>query len=731
MRLIEGPFDVDDRTALLLTDAGKETLAARLAKEGRATLGQLQQFGGDLLDVMSYLDGKGIFHRDVKPANLGIAPDPGSRRPTLVLFDLSLASADVDNLDVRHTRVPGPVPGPGPAAALRPGRRALLRLGDAVRDGDGGAAVVARRLGPSPEPARRPGRRAGLVRAGRGGPARRHCSSSALNPDVKHRYSTADELAIAWQEVFASLDAREETAESNDALAEAAVADTPLERSGLSTRARSALARLDLATVGDLLAVHPARINTIRGLGEAYRKEIQRRIKQWRTRLAVTEEPVVVGLASGTERLLATLLDELASDDRAIVEAMLELDGAVDAAPRWPAAAEVAQKLHLTREQVVHAVDTAVTTWTKGKAPALPGVRDEAVRILAREGRVTTLPGLAMALAAERGSLLAGAERTRRGAALLRAAYELDARDAEPALELRRSKRRPTLVALREGADPDLTGRGFPTADVLLEAAAELGRAADELVGATEGTGVIPAVTAVAALEAAVDEVGAAGLTDDRRLLRLAAAAADVAALSGFDELYPVDLKAGVAVELALSGKPGRQISEAAVRRSVATRFPHVAAPGGGPRARRPRQEGDAGPGAPRRHLRARHHPPLPGHRQQRHDPGADGPVRGGDAAARLAAPPRGADAVHDPQALRPHDARPGRAVRRRHPRRRRAARHRHPRAGRRQRDRLARSCSTSTPGRAAGATGRTSSAWCRRPWRPAGPSGSPRRGRC
>ena len=286
-----------------------------------------------------------------------------------------------------------------------------------------------------------------------------------------------------------------------------------------------------------------------------------------------------MGLASGTERLLATLLDELASDDRAIVEAMLELDGAVDAAPRWPAAAEVAQKLHLTREQVVHAVDTAVTTWTKGKAPALPGVRDEAVRILAREGRVTTLPGLAMALAAERGSLLAGAERTRRGAALLRAAYELDARDAEPALELRRSKRRPTLVALREGADPDLTGRGFPTADVLLEAAAELGRAADELVGATEGTGVIPAVTAVAALQAAVDEVGAAGLTDDRRLLRLAAAAADVAALSGFDELYPVDLKAGVAVELALSGKPGRQISEAAVRRSVATRFPHVALP--------------------------------------------------------------------------------------------------------------------------------------------------------
>ena len=391
VRLIEGPFDVDDRTALLLTDAGKETLAARLAKEGRATLGQLQQFGGDLLDVMSYLDGKGIFHRDVKPANLGIAPDPGSRRPTLVLFDLSLASADVGNLESGTPGYLDPYLGRGRrqrydrAAELYSVSATLFEMATGVLPWwpDGSA----RPLNPRDAPVVEPGSFEPAVAVPLTALFQR-----ALNPDVKHRYSTADELAIAWQEVFASLDAREETAESNDALAEAAVADTPLERSGLSTRARSALARLDLATVGDLLAVHPARINTIRGLGEAYRKEIQRRIKQWRTRLAVTEEPVVVGFASGTERLLATLLDELASDDRAIVEAMLELDGAVDAAPRWPAAAEVAQKLHLTREQVVHAVDTAVTTWTKGKAPALPGVRDEAVRILAREGRVTTLP---------------------------------------------------------------------------------------------------------------------------------------------------------------------------------------------------------------------------------------------------------------------------------------------------------------------------------------------------
>jgi hypothetical protein len=62
-------------------------------------------------------------------------------------------------------------------------------------------------------------------------------------------------------------------------------------------------------------------------------------------------------------------------------------------------------------------------------------------------------------------------------------------------------------------------------------------------------------------------------------MVRLAADASDTAELSGFDELYPATLPVEKAVELALSGKPGRQISEAAVRRSVHTRFPSVELP--------------------------------------------------------------------------------------------------------------------------------------------------------
>src|SRR5699024_4464650 len=98
VRLLDGPLELAGRTALLLSDAGVETLATRLAKEGRSTLGQLERFGSELLEAMAFLYEKGIVHRDVKPANLGVREDPSARRPTLVLFDFSLANEPVDNV---------------------------------------------------------------------------------------------------------------------------------------------------------------------------------------------------------------------------------------------------------------------------------------------------------------------------------------------------------------------------------------------------------------------------------------------------------------------------------------------------------------------------------------------------------------------------------------------------------------------------------------------------------
>ena len=160
----------------------------------------------------------------------------------------------------------------------------------------------------------------------------------------------------------------------------------------------------------------------------------------------------------------------------------------------------------------------------------------------------------------------------------MRAVYELDARMPEPSFELRRGiGKRADVIALREMADPDESGSDFPPADLLTDTAIELGRRADELVGG----GVVPFATASVALTDIVNEAGASSLSSltGRQLLTLAASVSTKAAVSGFDELYPVDLDPQEAVERALRGKPGRRISESAVRRSVAARFPRVDLP--------------------------------------------------------------------------------------------------------------------------------------------------------
>src|SRR5699024_8808916 len=98
VRLRDGPIEVDGRQALVLSDAGKQTLAARLNNDGRATLEQLERFGADLFEAVSHLADRGVFHRDIKPANLGVGSDPSTRSPRLVLFDFSLAREPLDHV---------------------------------------------------------------------------------------------------------------------------------------------------------------------------------------------------------------------------------------------------------------------------------------------------------------------------------------------------------------------------------------------------------------------------------------------------------------------------------------------------------------------------------------------------------------------------------------------------------------------------------------------------------
>ena len=578
VRLLEGPLDLDGRRGLLLSDAGPETLAARLTTEGRATLGQLERFGSELLEAMSYLDGKGVFHRDIKPANLGIREDPGTRRPTLVLFDFSLATEPVENLRSGTTGYLDPFLGRGRrtvydrAAEIYAVSATLFEMATGQLPWWGQGAGVPAHASDAPVVDRGSFEQAVAVPL-------TALFRRALSPDAKDRFGTVDELAVAWHEAFASLDAADDTTGADDARAARATAETLLEQSGLSARALSALARLDEAvTVGDLLGIHPMRVNSIRGLGEKYRKEIQGRIRQWRERLRAPARTSDDD-ASGTERVVEGLLGRL-DGDTTVVRTVLGLaDGARNPALTWPTPAEAGQQLGLTREQVNSEIEAAVVTWTStpaGQGSVLDAVHAEVLHILADAGRIMTVPELATALAAQRGSLLEGPARVGQGRALLRAVYELDLRMPKPALNLRRrSQGRDPLLALTESVLAEDLDAPAPTADELGDLAIDLGRQADDLVR----DGVIGHVPAARALRAVLGETLGDAYLPDHRLLRLAASASDNAAVSGFEELYPRNLEVRIALEHALRGKPGRSLSVEAVRRSVSARFPEVRLP--------------------------------------------------------------------------------------------------------------------------------------------------------
>ena len=100
VELIEGPIELAQRTALLLSNCGEQTLAdvVRYTPLGET---QLRVWGRELLDVVVALDAAGITHRDLKPSNLGLAKPEGKAKAKarLALFDFSLSRAPVEQVD--------------------------------------------------------------------------------------------------------------------------------------------------------------------------------------------------------------------------------------------------------------------------------------------------------------------------------------------------------------------------------------------------------------------------------------------------------------------------------------------------------------------------------------------------------------------------------------------------------------------------------------------------------
>ena len=281
-----------------MTDAGLETLSDRIRLEGKATIEQLERWAADLFEAAQHLEERGVFHRDVKPSNLAVRPDPGSRKPRLTLFDFSLAEE--------------------PLANIRSGSRPYLDpyLGSGERPQYDSAAerfAIAVTLfelatsypiwWPSGDEPDRSASEAPVVEASSFDPGIADglvaFFRAALAPKAPNRHRSLDAMRKAWGAALAGARAGRTKRRRTTRRRHPLTLDTALTDAGLSARALSALFRVKASTVGELLGVPPMAINQTRGLGEQVRREIQSRTREWRHRLTEATTSVETPAAPG------------------------------------------------------------------------------------------------------------------------------------------------------------------------------------------------------------------------------------------------------------------------------------------------------------------------------------------------------------------------------------------------------------------------------------------------
>lgn len=304
VRLLEEPLELAGRTVLVLEFAGERSLARWLKDEDTPTLDQIDRFSGDLLVALDHLDGKGVWHRDIKPDNLGVH-QRRDRTYQLTLYDFSHSRASEKDIragtsayldpflgTLRRPAYDGYAERYAAGATLHElvthGKRPVW--GDGVTDPralDDELPYLAEELF---DPALRERLTAFFARC--------------FHRDHNRRFSRMREMHDAWRAVITGAstavpptnDATQgEPSASPDAARDAAARqaslETPLAAAGLSPRAVSAAARLAATTVGELLAVPLYQITKARGAGNLTKRELNQRWRQWRELLGPVRAP--------------------------------------------------------------------------------------------------------------------------------------------------------------------------------------------------------------------------------------------------------------------------------------------------------------------------------------------------------------------------------------------------------------------------------------------------------
>jgi len=577
---LEGPLVVGGRTALLLEDAGRESLAALIRREGRLSLDFLSRWGRDLLEILAALDLAGVNHRDIKPDNLAFRERGKSREVHLSLFDFSLSRAPLEQTGVGTPPYLDPFFDPihrprYDAAAERYAVAVTLyemATGRTPVYGTGGShpAVIEADVTIAPDDFEPGPARDGIIAFFR----------SALARDVKARHDSIETMRLAWQSAFAAVPPAAATPTSvnpvtgeelDQAVAKAAL-DTAIASAGLTPRAVDALHRIDVRTVRDLLARSPFELSRLSGVADPTKREIRRRAKQWRGRLqpvAAVPEPEVSHDDSdrGVGSVLASLVPKGLAKDSAEAQVLRRYLGLEDTDSDWPGNAELARAAGVTSGRVGQIVPKARRGWRQRRS--LTQVREEIVEIVEDAGGVIAATGIAEALLASRSPEATGERWMRRALGLVRAAVEVETERGGEARLLQRHSHHSVIVALEKPTDPD----AVPGTD-LLDYAVRLGKAADQLA---EESPLPTAARTEERLRAVRLPQGAAELPAERLAL-LAAAASRTAAANGRGEIYPDGLDPRRALEQMASslGVVRHGMNPEQLRTRVRARYPRV-----------------------------------------------------------------------------------------------------------------------------------------------------------
>ncbi|MFE3449915.1 BREX system serine/threonine kinase PglW [Nonomuraea sp. NPDC059194] len=332
IRLVEpAPLTIGGRTALALEYVGderdpsaaaepgsvsrrrEETVARQLREGGRLQIDQLEAYGDYLFGAVDFLEGEGVWHRDIKPDNIAIRVRPNRTRE-LVLIDFSLAGYPVQETDAGTDGYLDPFIGTltrsvYDAHAERYAVAVTLHemaSGELPQWGDG--KVSARQTDPQEHPFP-------AIAVDAFDPAIRDALAAffqkALHRDVAQRFRELKPMRDAWKKIFLDMaettpskprisrhpssdettvpaiaDAEPESAEQQrDQLAAEATRDTHLSAAGLTPAAESFLYGLGVTTVGGLLDFSQRNLVNAPGLGAKTRNEIQRRQREWGERL--------------------------------------------------------------------------------------------------------------------------------------------------------------------------------------------------------------------------------------------------------------------------------------------------------------------------------------------------------------------------------------------------------------------------------------------------------------